>query len=286
MKPCFAIIHPYNSAPIKATGTTLCSVSFKNRAVPVEFYILKGSFDPILDGDKAEQPKIISLDKDDNHIFNPVMMISSQEKDGEFINNICSILQRYPQNFKGLEKLRNYQIKLYTDNSIKPIAVPPRSVSYHLKGRVSDTIDNRLKEGVTEEHPINDPSPWVSCAVIVPKTNGSIRITLDARNANKALISTNQPIPKQEDIRAQLVGSRYFSKLYFKSAFWQLELHPDSRYLTMFHANDKLYQYTRLIMEVKPAQGELNAALKPIFAHIPNVYLIHDDLIIAAKTFK
>ena len=213
-------------------------------------------------------------------------MISNQEKYGKFINNICSIWQHYPQNFKGLGKLRNYQIKLYTDNSIKPVAVPPRSAPYHLKARVSDAIDNMLKEEVIEKHPINHPFPWVSSTFIVPKTIGSIRITLDARNVNKAIISTNQPIPKQEDIKAQLAGARHFGKLDFKSTFWQLELHPDSRYLTVFHANDKLYQYTRLIMGVKPAQGERNAVLKRIFAHIPNVYLIHDDLIIAAKTFK
>ena len=36
-------------------------------------------------------------------------------------------------------------------------------------------------------------------------------------------------------------------------------------------------------MEVKPAQAELNAALKRIFSHIPNVYLIHDDFIIGTK---
>ena len=91
IKPSFAKIHPYNSAPIKVTGTALSSVSFKNRAVPVEFYILPGSCETILDRNKAEQLKTISLDKDDNHIFNPVLMISSQEKDGKFINNICSI---------------------------------------------------------------------------------------------------------------------------------------------------------------------------------------------------
>ena len=39
-------------------------------------------------------------------------------------------------------------------------------------------------------------------------------------------------------------------------------------------------------MGVKTALRELNAALKPIFTHIRNVYLIHDDLIIAAKTFN
>ena len=60
-----------------------------------------------------------------------------------------------------MEKLRNYQVKLYTDNSMKPVAVPPRSVPYNLKARVSDAID-MLREGVIEEHPINDPSSWVS----------------------------------------------------------------------------------------------------------------------------
>ena len=80
------------------------------------------------------------------------------------------------------------------------------SVPYHLKARVSDAIDNMLKEGVFEEYPISNPFPWVSCSVIVPKINGCIRITLDAHNGNKAIISTNQTIPKQDDIRAQLAG--------------------------------------------------------------------------------
>ena len=69
----------------------------------------------------------------------------------------------------------------------------------------------------------------------------------------------------------------------FKSAFWQIELHPESRFLTIFHANDKLYRYKRLTMGVKPAQGELNTALTPL-AHIPQAYLIHDDLIIGTRT--
>ena len=159
MKPSFSKIHPYNSAPIKVTGTALCSVSFKNRAVPVEFYSLPGSCDPILYRNKAKQLKIISLDKGDNHIFNPLLMISSQEKYGEFINNICSILKHYPQNFKSLGKLRNYQVKLYTENSIKLVVLPLRSVPHRLKPRVSDAIDNMLKEGAIEEHAINNPSP-------------------------------------------------------------------------------------------------------------------------------
>ena len=39
-------------------------------------------------------------------------------------------------------------------------------------------------------------------------------------------------------------------------------------------------------MGLKTAQGKLNVALKPIFTHILQAYLIHDDLIIATKMHK
>ena len=70
----------------------------------------------------------------------------------------------------------------------------------------------------------------------------------------------------------------------FKSAFWQIDLDVESRYLTVFHANDKLYRYKRLTMGLTPSQGELNTALQPIFLHIKCGHLIHDDLVVAASS--
>ena len=52
----------------------------------------------------------------------------------------------------------------------------------------------------------------------------------------------------------------------------------------MFQENDKLYRYKKLTMGLKAAQGELNTALKPVFAHISNAHLIHDDLTVTTKT--
>ena len=39
-------------------------------------------------------------------------------------------------------------------------------------------------------------------------------------------------------------------------------------------------------MGVNLPQAEVRAALKPIFSHISNVYLIRDDLIIATKNME
>ena len=43
-----------------------------------------------------------------------------------------------------------------------------------------------IDEDVIAEHPPNQPALWMSCAVITPKpkSDGEIRVTLDARNVN------------------------------------------------------------------------------------------------------
>ena len=83
-----------------------------------------------------------------------------------------------------------------------------------------------------------------------------------------------------------LVVYTLLSKMDFKSAFWQIELEDSSRYVTVFHANDKPYRYKHLTMGIKPVQGELIVALESIFMHIDNIHLIHDDLIIATRTMS
>ena len=131
-------------------------------------------------------------------------MIDSDESEGVFAFDIASIIQQYPDNFKGLGKMKNYQVKLYSDENVKPVVVPPRTIPYHIRARVADSIDNMRKDGIIKEHPNNKPAPWVSCSVVLQlsktpmtiKDDDSLRITLDARNVNKALISSNHPIRK------------------------------------------------------------------------------------------
>ena len=282
MSASTATLKPYNSSPIKVYGEARCAVTFGATSVPVVWHIISGSSEPILSGLAAVQLGIIKFNKFSKP-FHPINMISRTRSDlsREMLQNV---LAHYPENFTGLGKLKHYKVKLHIDRSVKPVVVPPRSVPYHLQDRFDKAIKEMVNQDVIEEHPIDEPAPWVSCASIAPKPDGAIRVTLDAKNVNKAILSTNHPIPRQEDIKAKLSGARVFSKLDFKSAYWQLELHPESRFVTVFHANDKLYRYKRLIMGVKPAQGELNVSLRPIFAHIRQAHLIHDDLVVATQT--
>ena len=209
-----------------------------------------------------------------------------QNVDGSTKEKVQDILKDYPRVFQGLGRLKNHKIKLHVDENVKPVRDSARTLPYHLEDRAMSEIQSMLTNDVIEEHPTNEPSPWLSNVVLQEKDDdeGGLRVTMDARNVNEAIMSSNLPIPKQEDIKAKLAHKKYFSKLDFKSAFWQLELAPESRYLTVFQIFNRLYRYKVLTMGLTPAQGELNAALAPLFAHIPSVHVIHDDVIIATDS--
>ena len=105
---------------------------------------------------------------------------------------------------------------------MKPVACPPRRVPYHLKSRVDEVISGMLSDDIIEEHPPGEPAPWVSNLVIVPKEDGGLRVTLDAKNVNKALLSSNFPIPRQEDIKASLAGNTVFPSWTSEAPFGNL----------------------------------------------------------------
>ena len=269
-------IKPYRSDLIPVHRTRRCAVTFGATTLPVEWHI-SGSCEPILSGTASMQLGIIDF-KAATNTYKPICMIDPQTEPWNR-QRLQDILLDFKENFEGLGRRRGYEVKLHIDKGIKPIATPPCFTPYHLQERVQKLLDKMITNDVIEELPTNEPAHWISCSVIAPKRN--VRMTLDARNINKLF---NRQIQRQEDIKAKLSGSQIFSKLDFKNAFWQIQLQPDSRNITTFHCNGKLYRYKVLTMGLKPAQGELNAALRPIFAHIKNVHLIHDDVVIATST--
>ena len=273
-------IKPYKSKAIPAIGVSTCGVTFGDRTVPVEWHVIDESCEPILAGKKATHLGIIKFQPSPK-VLEPVRMIKHIQK-----QDLQDVIARFPENFDGLGCLKDHAVKLHVDSDVKPVAEPPRRVPYHLVSRVNEAVHEMVNQGVIEEFPKGQHSPWVSNLVIAPKDDGGIRITLDAKNVNKALRSSNFPIPRQEDIKAKLSGAKIFSKLDLKSAFWQLELDEEARDLTVFHSGGKLYRYKRLVMGLKPSQGELNAALQPLFAHLPQVHVIHDDIVIATMTIQ
>ena len=83
-----------------------------------------------------------------------------------------------------------------------------------------------------EAYDVIEPHHGLSNQVVVPKADGSMKVTVDLRNLNKALQDTHVLILRVDDIMPMFTGKSIFSKLDLKTAFYQLELSEDSRILT------------------------------------------------------
>ena len=85
---------------------------------------------------------------------------------------------------------------------------------------------------------VGGPTSWVNPLVVVEKPNGDIRICLDMRQANQAIVREKHPVPTVEETLQEVSYAKVFSKLDLNMAFHQTELHPDSHDITTFAAPD------------------------------------------------
>ena len=272
-------LKPYGSKSINCVGlyqgTVMCGEGVAN----VRIYVVKQNVEFLLSGIAAEDLGIIKFNSHPRLISKSNLIRRAGVKKDE---QLSQVVTAHKNVFNGIGLLKDYQEQIHIDEEVQPVAEQPRPIPFHLRQRFKNEIERMEEQGIIEEH--DGPAPWVSNAVLAPKDDGGIRVTVDMRNANKAILDTNVPIPREEDIRVQLSGCQYFTKLDFKSAFHQLEIAPESRYITVFYANGKLMRYKRLTMSTKPASGELHRALQLIFADIPEAHVLHDDVIIATET--
>jgi len=135
--------------------------------------------------------------------------------------------------------LKNKQISLDIDPTVKRIAQPYRRIPLNLRGKIQDKTTELLDLGIIE--PVEGPVPWVNPVVIVPNNNGEIRLCVDMRQANQAIMRRRSPIPTVDEVLHTMIVSKVFSKLDLKWGYHQLELSPKSREITTFATPDGLF---------------------------------------------
>ncbi len=65
-----------------------------------------------------------------------------------------------------------------------------------------------------------------------PKSPGQVRVCVDMRQANQAIKRERHVTPTIKEIIGDLNGAKVFSKLDLNQGYNQLELAPESRYIT------------------------------------------------------
>jgi hypothetical protein len=192
------------------------------------------------------------------------------------------IQTNYPQVFTGLGKLKNYELKLQIDPNVKPVIQSHRRVPFSRRAKVEEKIDELKKLDVIE--PVTKPTNWVNPLVTVEKPGGGIRMCLDMRRANEAIVRERHPIPTLEETIQEMSGGKVFSKLDLNMAYHQIALSPESRDITTFATPTGLYRYKRLLFGVNMATEKFQAIISQVIAGCDGAYNISDDIIVVART--
>ena len=128
-----------------------------------------------------------------------------------------SVVKQYPEVFSNkIRKLKDVEISLHIDKTVRPVAQPHRRIPFQLRGKVEKELERLQDLGIIRK--AEGPTPWISPIVVIPKGNYEIRICIDNRCANKAIQRERHITPTLDDLVNDLNGAMMFSKIDLKMA--------------------------------------------------------------------
>ena len=196
--------------------------------------------------------------------------------------NIKQLTEQYAEVFEGVGKLKDYEVMLHIDESVTPVAQPARRIPFHMRKQVEIELERLEKQDIIKK--VDGHTPWISPLVIIPKKNGEVRLCIDMRMANRAILRERYPSPTVDDLMHSLNGATVFSKLDLRSGYHQLSLAYKSRYITTFATHKGLRRYKRLNFGTNSASEIFQNAINEQVRDIQGVINISDDIIVFGET--
>jgi len=199
-------------------------------------------------------------------------------------STIQALVEEHANLFEGIGKLKDFQVKLHIDETVPAVAQPHRRIPFHLRQKVEEQLDRDEELGIIEK--VEGPTPWVSPVVIVskPKNPEKVRVCVDMRCANQAIRRERHITPTVDDIISDLNGDTVFTKLDLNQGYNQLELAPESRYITTFSSHKGLRRFKRLSFGISSAAEIFQNAIRESLSGLTGVINISDDVLVHGKT--
>ena len=260
----------YDGTIIQARGNCRFNCKYKGKIYPLEFKVVDTDQKPLLSGETCEELGLIQIEADSiNQVTDANTEYSKQSANSD-------IFKKYKNNFEGLGCLKGeYQIEI--DPSIRPVQHQPRRVPLPLKQELKKKLGELEKQGIIAK--VNGSTPWINSLVAVKKP-GKLRICIDPKDLNKAILRPKYPMPVIEDILPNLTKAKVFSVLDAKDGFHQVKLSEESSYLTTFWTPFGRYRYLRMPFGISSGPEEYQRRQHEVIEGLPGVDVIADDILV------
>ena len=128
-------------------------------------------------------------------------------------------------------------------------------------------------------------SHWAAPIVPVLKKNGTVRICGDFKTTiNQVSQVESYPLPRVEDLFANLAGGENFTKLDLSQAYLQLPLEEESKEYVTVNTHKGLFRYNRLPFGVSSAPAIFQRTIETLMQGLKGVATYLDDILITGAT--
>ncbi len=203
-------IYAYGAdSPLKLQGCFQAMIESKTKYAVTNFHVVDGPGGNLLSAKTAQDlgliqlvntvtgmPSTENLNETKSEIKEPAQSNSKHPKSSDAL--IQGILNKYCNVFQGEGKLKDQSVKLHINENIVPVVQPQRRIPYHIRKAVSKDLKKRGGQDIIGKV-VDQPTPWVSPIVCIPKKDGGTRICVDMQEANRAIQRERHILPTLND---------------------------------------------------------------------------------------
>lgn len=254
---------------VEGTVNLQCTVGGLEKDVCVPFMVV----------DVDNQPALLGLSDCIN--LNLISRVRVHDINELQFKSLLDVTRAYESVFKGLGCFPTCH-KITIQEQARPHIEATRRVPYGLMDRLKSKLDELEQLQVVKK--VEQPTEWVSALVIAEKPNKDLRLCLDPKYLNEAILRERFVIPTAEDIAATMGGNKFFTVLDMKDGYYQVPLDPNSINLCVFGTPFGRYQFMRMPFGIKSAPEVFQRKNFEVFGDLPGVQVYFDDIIVPGRT--
>ena len=153
-----------------------------------------------------------------------------------------------------------------------------------LKNKVELELNRLQQKGVIS--PVQH-TEWAAPIVPVVKRDGTVRICGDFKvTINPVINIESYPLPRVEELFANLSHGKYFSKLDMSNAYLQLPLSDEAQKLVTINTHLGLFRYHRLPFGVSSAPAIFQRFMETLLRGLGGTAVYLDDILVSGSTLE
>ena len=178
----------------------------KKRLAHATIVVVKNATGCLLSGKTSIDLNIVTITV--NKVNTKPATFSKLSNHKKLPNRLRPVIAEFDEVFHGVGKLTDVQVHLHIDENVKPVVQPTRRIPFALRQKVEQELVRLQENDIIE--PAQGPTLWGSPIVAFPKPNNpdKLRLCVDMRQANTAILRERHPQPTIEDLLNDLNGAR------------------------------------------------------------------------------